>query len=219
MACQRNKYDQALNLMRESVASAQLIPNFTRDTLLSLHCKYAEIMLMSGRNKEALALAQDNLKAINFNDWREQLVAYRLLEVERLVLLHQDQFDKARVVAEKMNDLDDIEFPNTLEAAKRRVRTVEIDFVKKDYKKVISEVEASRVLDAIGFDKDPNLYLIMVYTGISLMATGKTEEGRQLLISATAQGEKYGAPYFGEWAEKTMDSLSFSAEIHKLLKR
>lgn len=218
-AASKDKYNDALSLMRESIAAAQQIPNFTRDTLLALHCKLTELMLMSGRRREALDLANEYLKSLNVTDWRELLVAFRLMEVQRECLMHLHHYDSARAVSVKMNELEERYIDNHFECVKRRVRTVEIDFARKDFSRVISEVKQWHVFDHIEKDNDPNLNLLMAYTGISLMATGKTEEGRQMVAKSAGLGGKPGALYLAEWAERTLDSMSNSAEIYKLLKR
>lgn len=214
------RYDAAIRLIRESVRVAQISPDIDRSSLLCLHCKVAETLLKSGRTTEALQTAKETFKALNLRDWREQLIALRVLTVERECYAKTNEFDRARVVSEKMNQIDnELIGKDVFETVKRRVRVIEVDFAKKDFARVVSEGKSFESLKKVESEHDPNSYLMLAYLGMSQIAVGEAEEGRRRLQLAAKIKEDFDETPFPAWVDKTIDSLHNRTEVRTLLNR
>ncbi len=210
----RTDPERAISFLRESIAEAEESAKVSHETMLCLRTKLAQILLEAKRYRESLKSSQALLTTIDFTDWRQQLIAERLLDTERQCLLEFGEFDEARSVVQKIIELDlALIGKGTIETTKREARLVEVDFAKRDFDRVLAA--GKPLVKMLEIDRDPLTYLLFVYVGVAELVSNETEEGYKNLDRALIIRRDYYAPPLPSCAVNVIDSLTDKDEIYK----
>lgn len=210
---------RALALITESINLAEKSPDVPLPTLLALRCKQCQALYSLGSKKDAVLVARAALKQISADDWRQQMLASRFLEVERVCFLEAGDYQQALTAADTLSSLNDkIMGANSLETMRRRVQLVEVLFMNKNFERVVRESKTiDRFFRAVGLSDDGDELLVLLYMGVAQLQLGELDEGRKTLQRVGKISGESGKPAVPGWVRDSINALPQAAEIRALL--